>query len=273
MAADSPRILELRRRVYNDPSSIAFAQLGEELRRAGAYEEAVDVCQAGLTRHAGYLSARVTLGRALIELDRLDDAERELRIVVERAPDNLAAIRGLAEIHQRRGAMVDALDFYRRALELARHDPDLEETVERMEKEVAPQAAPEPEVSVEELFDFDRLVEQLGAETPPQVAALDRHRLKMPVSASAATSAPEEAPGVIAAASPSDDDPLAALEVSLRVRPLAIVPRPEESSETDQKKQENSGMDVRPIPAAAETNEAQALGELERWLEALRTSA
>ena len=173
MAFDSPRILELQRRVAADPSSIAFAQLGEELRRVGANEEAISVCRTGLERHPGYLSARVTLGRALVELDRLDEAHAELSVVVSNAPDNLAAIRGLAEIHQRRGEIAEALDFYRRALDLARHDPDLEETVERMEKQVAPPAPPEPEVSVEALFDFDRLVEQLGAETPPSIQALD----------------------------------------------------------------------------------------------------
>ena len=43
--------------------------------------------------------------------------------------------------------LAEALDYYRRALELARHDPELEETVERMEKQVAPPAAAEPEVS------------------------------------------------------------------------------------------------------------------------------
>jgi tetratricopeptide (TPR) repeat protein len=167
------RIAELQRRVLSDPSSIAFAQLGEELRRVGANDQAIVVCRTGLERHPGYLSARVTLGRALVELDQLDEAHAELSIVVANASDNLAAIRGLAEIHQRRGEIGQALDYYRRALELARHDPDLEETVERMEKQVAPPAPPEPEVSVEALFDFDRLVEQLGAETPPSILALD----------------------------------------------------------------------------------------------------
>ena len=171
MAPD--RIAELQRRVAAEPSSIAFAQLGEELRRVGANEQAIMVCRTGLERHPGYLSARVTLGRALLELDRLDEAHAELSIVVSNASDNLAAIRGLAEIHQQRGELGQALDHYRRALELARHDPDLEETVERMEKQVAPPAPPGPEVSIEALFDFDRLVEQLGAETPPSIKALD----------------------------------------------------------------------------------------------------
>jgi tetratricopeptide (TPR) repeat protein len=101
--AESGRIEELRRRVQLDPASIAFAALAEEYRRAGRFEEAVATCEAGLQRHPAYLSARVTLGRALLEMGRLEDARGELEHVLRIAPENLAAIRGLAEIHHRRG--------------------------------------------------------------------------------------------------------------------------------------------------------------------------
>lgn len=241
MAVDSARISELRRRVQSDPSSIAFAQLGEELRRAGANEEAIDVCQFGLARHPGYLSARVTLGRAFLELGQLDDAHVELSVVVETAPDNLAAIRGLAEIHQRRGELADALVYYRRALELARHDPELEETVERMEKQVAPPppAAADAELSVEALFDFDRLVEQLGASTPPGVEALDA----LPASAVPA--------GVVTSAdhAPEADDTFARLESELR--------------EHDERAGRGHTLTAQ---------DAAALAELEDWLQSLRSS-
>src|SRR5258708_10500231 len=121
--ADSQRIDDLRRRVQKDPASIAFAQLAEECRRAGQHQEAVDVCRTGLALHPGYLSADVTLGRALIELDALDEAQAELELVLRSAPETLAARRGLAEIHHRRGALPDALAQYRAALLLARNDP------------------------------------------------------------------------------------------------------------------------------------------------------
>ena len=136
--ADNPRIEDLRRRVQKDPASIAFAQLAEEYRRAGQLQESVDACRAGLAIHPGYLSAHVTLGRALIELDQLDDAKSELELVLKSAPENLAAIRGLAEIYHRRGALDDALTQYRAALNLARNDPDLEETVNELTRELAP---------------------------------------------------------------------------------------------------------------------------------------
>jgi tetratricopeptide (TPR) repeat protein len=99
--SDNPRIEDLRRRVLKDPASIAFAQLAEEYRRAGDSEEAVRVCEAGLAQHPAYLSARVTLGRALFELGRLEDARTEFLRVLDAAPDNLIAVGKLAEIHQR----------------------------------------------------------------------------------------------------------------------------------------------------------------------------
>ncbi len=156
--ADNPRIEDLRRRIQKDPASIAFAQLAEEYRRAGQFAEAIDVCRAGLALHPGYLSARVTLGRALIELGQDADAQPELEVVVKGAPENLAAIRGLAGIHHRRGALVEALAQYRAALNLARNDPDLEETVSDLTRQLTPQKGPEPSDGLS----FDQMQEELA---------------------------------------------------------------------------------------------------------------
>jgi predicted Zn-dependent protease len=86
-----------------DPASIAFAALAEEYRRLGRHDEAIETCRNGLQRHPAYLSARVTLGRALIETGDYAGARVELQTVLQSAPENLAAIRGLAVIHERLG--------------------------------------------------------------------------------------------------------------------------------------------------------------------------
>jgi tetratricopeptide (TPR) repeat protein len=144
---------------------MAFAQLAEELRRSGANDEAVSVCRSGLVHHPDNLTARVTLGRALIEVDKLDEAFAELTFVLDAAPGNLPAIRALAEIYQRRGMMSEALVHYRRALQLAQHDTDLEHTVDAIQQQVEPQQKVAP-ARVEELFDFDALMAQLDGGTP-----------------------------------------------------------------------------------------------------------
>jgi tetratricopeptide (TPR) repeat protein len=99
--AGPSRIAELQRRVEADPASVVFAALAEELRRAGRFDEAIATCRTGLERHPSYLSAHVTLGRSLIEIGQYDEAREELAHVRKLAPENLAAIRGLAEIHDR----------------------------------------------------------------------------------------------------------------------------------------------------------------------------
>lgn len=101
--SETSRIEELRRRVQSDPASIAFAALAEEYRRAGRFEESIATCTAGLVRHPSYLSAHVTLGRALMEVGRFEDAREELEHVLRLAPENLAAIRGLADINHLAG--------------------------------------------------------------------------------------------------------------------------------------------------------------------------
>lgn len=233
------RIEELRRRVQADPASIAFAQLAEEYRRSGQTDEAVRVCREGLTRHPGYLSARVTLGRALLDLSQLDAARSEFEFVVAEAPENLAAVRGLAEISQRDGQLADALNYYRRALALARHDPEIEEIVQQLSRQVGVAASTAPgglsfEEAHQELlsaaervpvvaprpapasvaatgptapFDFEKLVAALGSPAPPPQleAAVAGH--------SAAVSIPD---GI-----DLGPNPFAALEAELRAHDAA----------------------------------------------------
>jgi tetratricopeptide (TPR) repeat protein len=167
VSADVSRLEALRRRVEEDPASIAFAQLAEELRRAGRYREAISVSRAGLTKHREYLSARVTLGRALIEVNDLDAAQAELERVLRGAPENLAAIRGLAEIHHRRDDLPRALVQYRAALALAPNDPELQ-------KKIAALSQSESQTTGPELADSGTLPDgPSGAARPPDARLLD----------------------------------------------------------------------------------------------------
>jgi tetratricopeptide (TPR) repeat protein len=241
---DNPRLLELRRRVQADPASIAFAQLAEECRRGEAYDEAIGIARAGLQYHPDYLSARVTLGRALIEIERLDEAERELALVLQSAPDNLPANRALAEVFQKRGQMPEALAQYRKALELAKFDSELASEVTRIQNVVAPPpkvASPEPAPAVEDLFDFDTLLEQLGGRTQPA--------LKFDAPADIPTAAQlAPAPSALDAVELREDDadPFSVLERQLRENEPEVVG-----------------------PTQEEIAEQQMLAELEDWLSAI----
>jgi tetratricopeptide (TPR) repeat protein len=238
------RIEELRRRVQADPASIAFGQLAEECRRAGGAEEAVAICRAGLRYHPDYLSARVTLGRALLALGRLDEAQAELNIVLASASDNLTANRALAEVYQKRGQLPEALAQYKRALELAKFDLDLEHEIRRLENLVSPPApppaSPPSSISVEELFDFDTLLAQLGDSTQP------KPELHQPPASIVA------APGVIESVDlrTDDADPFSVLERLLREKEL-------------------QGAPAMAAPSPEELHERRVLADLENWLAAI----
>src|SRR5262249_31579000 len=136
-------------------------------------QESVGACRAGLAIHPSYLSARVTLGRALLELNQIDDAAEELGTVLRSAPENLAAMRAMGEIHQRRGNLADARTQYRAALGLARNDPELEELVADLARQVEPKRASAS--SGEHLSQHDFLMQLAAAPAvarpaPPPVA-------------------------------------------------------------------------------------------------------
>jgi tetratricopeptide (TPR) repeat protein len=198
--ADTARIEELRRRVQMDPASIAFAALAEEYRRARRFDDAIATCRTGLQRHPAYLSARVTLGRSLLEIGRFDEARQELEHVLRVAPENLAAIRALAEIHHRAGEL-----------------PENEEHFSSTESEEAPapSAAPSPVAPQPTVLSTPPAV----ATAPPQVTP----PAPQPVPAAAPVQAgPRPAPQV---AAPVRTVSVATLNPAAAARPPAPTPR------------------------------------------------
>jgi tetratricopeptide (TPR) repeat protein len=244
---DNPRIEELRRRVHKDKASIAFAQLAEEYRRAGRFQEAIETCRTGLAHHPGYLSAHVTLGRALIETGELQSAQDELKRVLAAAPENLAALKGLAEIHHRRGELQEALAHYSRALEFAPHDPDLEHLVGQITRDLAPTR---PAPTVPDGLSFEEAIGEFIAHndrTAPPAVEVVPDPVRLPVEPAVAL--PAEA--VAAAPGPA---PLAIGSYLEAVPEIAVEPGPE------------------PAGASAETEPPRAsmqVEALERWLDAI----
>ena len=86
-----------------------FAQLAEQLRKEGELEEAIGVARAGLERHPNYPSARLTLGRALLDSGDPAAAQIELAAAVKGAPDNILASRLLGEALETLGDLGAAL--------------------------------------------------------------------------------------------------------------------------------------------------------------------
>ena len=242
------RLAELERRVRFDPSPFVFAQLAEEYRHANRLDDAINCCRAGLARHPGYLSARLILGRALAATARWDEAVVEYEQVVAAAPDNLAAMRELAEICHRLGRSDEALKYYRRALALARNDRDLERVIATLSSE--PPGADTTRV------DFDALLASLGRpdQQPPPVIEL------LLTDPTALLPAPD---AVAPALGDAPDDRFAALERDLREHVGGATPSTAQP--------ELPTIEVAPstADAAAARIEASIVADLEAWLDAL----
>lgn len=202
--SESPRIEELRRRVQGDPASIAFAALAEEYRRAGRFKDAVETSRAGLRHHPTYVSARVTLGRSLVELQEFEQAEREFAFVLRSAPDNLAARRALGELCWQRLRFADALTHFKAALVLAPRDAELPGVIASLERELESEraaAAATVSAAAEPAATEAAAAEAVAAEA---AADADTVRMTLPVAEVAPVpemaSATEAAPAVAAAA-------------------------------------------------------------------------
>jgi tetratricopeptide (TPR) repeat protein len=269
--ADNQRIEDLRRRIQKDPASIAFAQLAEELRRAGQCQEAVDTCRAGLSIHPGYLSARVTLGRALIELNQLGEAITELELVLRSAPENLAAIRGIAEIHHRQGQLGEALHQYRNALALARNDPDLERTVHELSREIEPQ---KPAVPTDGLS-FEQMQQELFNLSPPPPSAPAAQHVAPPPAAVASSQQVEPAPV-------PGSSPAAAVEVAASPAATAIEPQSPGEAPVEQAAsavlaephatQAEAGSAVQSVENPTRERALHTVAALEQWLDAIHVA-
>lgn len=141
--AGNPRIDELRKRLEKEPGSRLFAQLAEELRKEGEFEEAIRVCRDGLQTHPAYPSARMTLGRALLDTGDLAGARGEFEAVLKGAADNILASRFLAECLDGLGDLAGAKARYQTTLLLAPGDKQVLGKLEALEARLkAPVALP-----------------------------------------------------------------------------------------------------------------------------------
>ncbi len=124
-------IEKLKARLEKDPESKLFVPLAEEYRKAGMYEEAVDILLKGLEKEAGYTSARVALGKIYLEQGEVDDARKEFEKVVKSIPDNLFAQKKLAEIYRDTGNKDKAVEHYRKVMELNPFDDEAKAILDR----------------------------------------------------------------------------------------------------------------------------------------------
>jgi len=142
-AAAEARIRDLKRRLELDPGSRLFVALAEEYRKSGRHVEALSTLQQGLLAHPHYLSAQVALGRAYLEAGQITEAIATFSKTLTADPGNLVSARSLAEIYLSRGESVEAIKKFKLYRALS-GDRAVDDTIERLEVELAPPPPPPP---------------------------------------------------------------------------------------------------------------------------------
>lgn len=199
-----------------NPHSRAFAPLADLYRKTGRVEEALEILAAGLAEHPTYVSALVIKARCHLALGQVPPGLAAFQRVLELDPDNLVAIKQLAELALADGDQSRAAVFLARVVSL---DPTDERAAAQLEwlrgaaaTEAAAPAADAPPATVPET------PEPAAAPAGLEPAALEPATVE-PVAADA----PAAEPAALepAAAEPATAEPAATAVAATAVPTLA----------------------------------------------------
>ena len=138
----SDDIRSLTDRLAAEPSSLAFLELGEALRRRGQLEAAYKVARGGAGRYPGLADAHDLMARILSDQADLAGAFDSWASALQLDPMRVSALKGIAFLYFRAGDVVAALDHLHRAAEVEPDDPSIVQAIERVRREVTTAGPP-----------------------------------------------------------------------------------------------------------------------------------
>jgi tetratricopeptide (TPR) repeat protein len=125
-------IRTLSARLAEEPSSLAFLELGEALRRRGQLEAAYKVARGGLNRYPGLADAHDLLGRILGDQGDLAGAFDAWVEALRFDPMRTSALKGIAFLYFRAGDVEAALEHLQRASDIDPDDPSIAQALLRV---------------------------------------------------------------------------------------------------------------------------------------------
>lgn len=142
--SSSARIEELRKKFDENPRRY-FAPLANEYRKAGDFDQAIFICQEYLPQQPGHMSGHIVFGQALFEAKRLPEAKTVFETALSLDPENLIALRHLADISRDLGDIPAARTWYERVLHADPRNEEVQAIVEGLGTGSSP-VAPTAEV-------------------------------------------------------------------------------------------------------------------------------
>jgi tetratricopeptide (TPR) repeat protein len=133
----SDDIRSLTARLADEPSSLAFLELGEALRRRGQLDSAYKVARGGLTRYPGLAEAHDLVARILGDQGDLAGAFDAWVEALRLDPMRTSALKGIAFLYFRAGNVEDARQHLQRAAEIDPDDSSIAQALARMPSSVS----------------------------------------------------------------------------------------------------------------------------------------
>ena len=167
----SDDIRMLTARVADEPTSLAFLELAEALRRRGQLEAAGKVARGGLSRYPGLADAHDLMARILSDQGDFAGAFDAWADALRLDPMRTGALKGIAFLYFRAGDAPAAIEHLQRAAEVDPDDITIAQALARVRRESrAPGVGSVPE-PVEDALGSDGHLpsdgDSLQAEAPP----------------------------------------------------------------------------------------------------------
>ena len=131
----SDDIRTLTARVADEPTSLAFLELAEALRRRGQLEAALKVARGGLSRYPGLADAHDLMARILSDQGDLAGAFDAWADALRIDPLRTGALKGIAFLYFRAGDAAAAVDHLQRAAEADPDDVSIAQALARVRRE------------------------------------------------------------------------------------------------------------------------------------------
>jgi tetratricopeptide (TPR) repeat protein len=131
----SDDIRALTTRLAEEPTSLAFLELAEALRRRGQLEAASKVARGGLGRYPGLADAHDLMARILSDQGDLAGAFDAWADALRMDPMRTGALKGIAFLYFRAGDAVAAIDHLQRAAEADPDDESIAQALARVRRE------------------------------------------------------------------------------------------------------------------------------------------
>lgn len=122
-----------RRRWEENPKGLAFAAYADALRKAGEAEQALEVLQAGLEYHPDYIPANIVRGRCHLDLGEDAAAEAAFGRVLALDPENVIALKALADVTERGQRWHEATQWLNALLAIDRGNDAAREQMTRIQ--------------------------------------------------------------------------------------------------------------------------------------------